>query len=170
GREAPALTRPNQSAMSLRQDDSCSFEYLVGAARQGQRHVDAERLGGFEVDEELDLGCLLDRQLGGLLALDKPAGMDSCPAVCVPNVRSVAHQTAGRRELAPFVDCRHPVVDGYGGELFAMAGEKRLRADDESACSQFDHLCEDTFEVTFAAGIEDMELQPKGVSCRQHLT
>src|SRR5262249_17536688 len=69
-----------------------------------------------------------------------------------------------------FVDCRHPVVDGYGGELFAMAGEKRLRADDESACSQFDHLCEDTFEVTFAAGIEDMELQPKGVSCRQHLT
>src|SRR5262249_26138122 len=69
-----------------------------------------------------------------------------------------------------FVDCRHPVVDGYGGELFAMAGEKRLRAHDESACSQIDHLCQDTLEVTFAAGIEDMEVQPKGVSCRQHLT
>jgi hypothetical protein len=25
GREAPALTRPNRSAISLRQDDSCSF-------------------------------------------------------------------------------------------------------------------------------------------------
>src|SRR5262245_24615527 len=51
-----------------------------------------------------------------------------------------------------------------------MAGEKRLGTDHEAACSQFDQPCEDTIEVTFAAGIEDMELQPKGVSCRQHLT
>ena len=51
-----------------------------------------------------------------------------------------------------------------------MAGEKRLGADHESARSQFDQLCEDTIEVMFAAGIEDMEFQPKGMGCRQHLT
>jgi hypothetical protein len=34
GREAPVLTRPNRSAISLRQDDSCSFDHLVGAGEQ----------------------------------------------------------------------------------------------------------------------------------------
>ena len=33
GREAPALTRPNRSAIPLRQNDSCSFDHLVGAER-----------------------------------------------------------------------------------------------------------------------------------------
>jgi hypothetical protein len=31
GCEAPALTRPNRSAISLRQDHSCSLDHLVGA-------------------------------------------------------------------------------------------------------------------------------------------
>jgi len=51
-----------------------------------------------------------------------------------------------------------------------MAGEKRLGPDHESACSQFDQPCKDTIEVTFAAGSEDMELQPKAMGRRQHLT
>ena len=32
------------------------FDHLVGAAEQWQRHCDAERVGGLEVDGELDLG------------------------------------------------------------------------------------------------------------------
>jgi hypothetical protein len=54
-----------------------SFDHLVGAARQRQRDRNAERLGGLEVDEELDLGCLLDRQVGWFFALKNAAGI-SC--------------------------------------------------------------------------------------------
>src|SRR5258707_4717247 len=34
GREAPALTWPNRSAISLRQDDASSFDHLVGAQQE----------------------------------------------------------------------------------------------------------------------------------------
>ena len=45
--------------------DSCSaakrilFDHLVGAAEQWQRHCDADRLGGLEVEEHLNSRALL---------------------------------------------------------------------------------------------------------------
>ena len=54
-----------------------SFKHIVGAARHGQRDGDPERLGGLEVDVQLDFRCLLDRQVAGLLALENPAGIDA---------------------------------------------------------------------------------------------
>ncbi len=37
------------------------FNYLVGAAEQWQRHCDAERPGGLEIQEQLNFRGLLDR-------------------------------------------------------------------------------------------------------------
>jgi hypothetical protein len=37
------------------------FDYLISAAEQWQRHRDAERLGGLEVDSEFNLGRLHNR-------------------------------------------------------------------------------------------------------------
>ena len=54
-----------------------SLDHLVGAADQRQRHGDAERLGGLEVDVQLDFRPLLDRQVGGFLALENPPGIDA---------------------------------------------------------------------------------------------
>ena len=45
------------------------FDHLVGAADQRQRNGEAERLGSLQVDDKLDFGGLLDRQIGRLLAL-----------------------------------------------------------------------------------------------------
>ena len=43
-----------------------SFDHLVGAREQGRRDFEAERLGGFEINHQLELGGLLDRDVGGL--------------------------------------------------------------------------------------------------------
>jgi hypothetical protein len=45
------------------------------ATEQRDRHGEAERLGGLEVDHELKSRRPLDRQIGGFLALENPTGV-----------------------------------------------------------------------------------------------
>ncbi len=56
----------------------------------------------------------------------------------------------------------HRVADRQCGELFAAAGEECIGADHERACPHLDQGCEDHVEVAFAAGVQDMNLQPEG--------
>jgi hypothetical protein len=42
------------------------FDHLVGAGNQRRRHVEAERLRHDQVNDEVELGRLLDRKIGGL--------------------------------------------------------------------------------------------------------
>ena len=48
------------------------FDHLVGAREQRRRHFEAERLGSPQIDHELELGCLDDRKVRGLLSLENP--------------------------------------------------------------------------------------------------
>src|SRR2546427_2333718 len=45
-----------------------SLDHLVGKRKQLVRHREAERLGGFEIDDQLELGRLFDRKLAGICA------------------------------------------------------------------------------------------------------
>jgi hypothetical protein len=50
---------------------------LVGAREERLWHGEAERLGGLEIDDQLDPGALVDRQIGGFLTLEDPSGVPS---------------------------------------------------------------------------------------------
>jgi hypothetical protein len=47
-----------------------SFNRLVEAREQHRRNVEPQRLRGLEIDHKLELGRLLNRQVGGLLPLE----------------------------------------------------------------------------------------------------
>ena len=60
-----AAAAPPSSVMNSRRS---SFDHLVGASEQRRRHVNAECLRGFEVDDQLQPSGLLNGEITGLLA------------------------------------------------------------------------------------------------------
>ena len=47
-----------------------SFDHLVGGSLQRQRHGDAKRLRGLEIDDELEFGRLLHRKVAGFFTFE----------------------------------------------------------------------------------------------------
>src|SRR5262249_720718 len=66
------------------------FDYLVGDLLKMQRHVNTKCLGGLNIDHQLELRGLLDRQVGGLLTLENPTGVGSIQAMRIRKTASVA--------------------------------------------------------------------------------
>jgi hypothetical protein len=56
----------------------CEVHHSITSSAESEqrcRHLDAERFGGFQVDDEREPGRLHDRQIGGLGALGDAAGI-----------------------------------------------------------------------------------------------
>jgi len=61
-------SRPQHHKPTYAAQQKKLLDHLAGAREQHWRHVEAERFGRLQVENELELGRLLDRQIGGLLA------------------------------------------------------------------------------------------------------
>ena len=76
------------------------FDHQVGAAEQRQRYGKTECVGGFQIDNQFDLGSLLDWKISRLLPLEDPAGVCSEQTVRLLEIGSVAHESANDWKLA----------------------------------------------------------------------
>src|SRR5262245_2313953 len=148
--------------------DSCSaakkkslFDQLVGDGEHARRNGEAKRPGSLEVDHELELGRLQDRQVGGFFALENPARVDAALAIGFGKAGSVAHQTASCGELAPFIDRRHRVADSQHDKLLALAVEEWRGGDEECPGALSDDGRERGVEIVFRIGAHDNELHPQ---------
>src|SRR6266852_3880581 len=107
------------------------FDHLVGEREDLWRNFEPQSPRGLEVDDELELGDLLDGQIDGLLALENPAGVDACLAVRLRNAAAIAHQAAGDGEVARLKDRRGRVAEGQVDKPFTPADEERVGTDHE---------------------------------------
>src|SRR5438132_7944920 len=83
-----------------------SFDHLVGSSKKRVRHGQAKRLGGLDVDGQLELGRLLDREVGGLLALEVAIDIGCGAAEQIGSLNSVGAQASAADELRNRIDCR----------------------------------------------------------------
>src|SRR5262249_30077680 len=65
------------SAMGQKRTSRRLFDHLIGTVLHRLRHGNAERLGGLEVDEQLDFRDLLDGQISRLVAPKYSSGKDA---------------------------------------------------------------------------------------------
>src|SRR5438874_9405279 len=80
------------------QPDSCTsaklFDHLDGLLEQRGRHGEAERLGRLHIDDQLEFGRLLNRQIGRLGAFENLIDVAACTAEQIGYVGTVYDQSA----------------------------------------------------------------------------
>src|SRR4029453_10939490 len=81
-----------------------SFDDLVGALLKQRRHVEAERLGGLEVDHQLELDRGLDWKLARFCALEDAIDIRRRGPKIIDQVISVGQQGADCSELTVRID------------------------------------------------------------------
>jgi len=82
-----------------RRETASLFDHFVRADHEGQRHVDAERFGGFEVDDQLESRRLLDGEIGGFGALEDLVYIHRAASKQVVDVRAIGEETAAATRL-----------------------------------------------------------------------
>src|SRR5580704_14499229 len=85
------------------------LDHLIRPLQERRRDREAEGLGGLEVDDELELGGLLDGKVAGFRALEDAVDVSCGSSKVVRDVRSVCEQSTSRNEVALGVDRRQPI-------------------------------------------------------------
>src|SRR6266567_3758733 len=92
-------SRPKASVTNMRRSQRPLSDQLICPKQERLRDRQPEGLGGLEVDDELELAGLLDRQVGGLRALEDLVHESSRAPLQVEIVCAIGHKTAGLRVL-----------------------------------------------------------------------
>src|SRR5262249_34041353 len=98
-----------------------SFNYLVGNREQLVWNLEAKRLRGFEVDDQLEFHRLLDWQVGWPFAFENPAGVDTGKAICIDEIGSVTDQPTCGDEFTKLVAGGNCVAGRRRNQLIASA-------------------------------------------------
>src|SRR5262249_13995683 len=142
-----------------------SLDPRVGTGEQCWRYVESKSIRCLDIYDELNFGRVLHRQVGGLLALENPPGIDRRLAVRIRQVGAITHEATSQDILPPGVDRRHPGTRRKRYYSFSLTVEKRFTGDKECISTRLRRRCESRFELVFGAGVEDLELEPHCSCC-----
>src|SRR5262245_47314567 len=121
-------------AVSNRSKPNSLFDHLIGADQHRCGKLDAEPLGGLEVDDEFEFDGPLDREIGWRGALQDLIHESRRARIEVRKIHSVVHQRAGfRLRLEP--DHRQAVLQRELSHLLGEGNKPRVVNGHESPTS-----------------------------------
>jgi hypothetical protein len=83
----PVAELGGRTPLAARDNTGSLLSHLVCDGQQRFRDGEAERFGGFEVDDQFEFGwLLLDRQIGRFLAFENAPGIDASLVVPTPRL------------------------------------------------------------------------------------
>src|SRR6516162_4883341 len=133
-----------------------SLDHLVGEGEQLVWNLEAERLGGLEIDHQLELGWLHHRQVGGFLAFENAPHIDPSLAIAVRVIGSVADEATRGHEFPLKIHHWDRITRCQFDKLIPPGGKEWIGADDERAGMLLHHGREGRIDVGFrAAGEHD---------------
>jgi hypothetical protein len=142
-----------------------SFDYLVGTQQQCDRNIVADRMCSLEIDDELEIGRLLDRNVG---RLDAPQRFDDHPRRLAEDARqasAISYQATFFCHFGPFVYGREPQLGG-ALENEAAVGDQQPRRQNvnRSGAGHFD-LVHRRLDVLGRADGKNCELDAARSAC-----
>src|SRR5215831_3929736 len=150
------------ATIRLSQQHSCSFDHLIGEREQPVWNLEAERLRGLEVDDQLEFGRHQHGQVGRFFALEDAARVNTGLAKGIRKAGAVADEAAGRGEFAPRIHCRYSVVFSKSHEPFAPASEEWGGDNNDCVGPQLRESGKATVELAFDAGLNNVDFLPEG--------
>src|SRR5215831_149321 len=117
-----------------------SFDHLVGAGEQGRWHVEVQCLGGRDIDDEVEFGRLLDRDVAWLRSVQYFVHKIAGAAKQVWIIWSVRHQTSRFDEL-PYICDRWQSRDvGQGVDANPINVQERIGSNIKRLRAVFESL------------------------------
>src|SRR5215813_10606127 len=149
---------------AAQQKDSL-FDNQVSAAKQRKRYGKAEGLGGFQIDDQLDLGGLLNWKIGRLLPLENSAGVYAEQTVRLLEIGSVAHETAGDRKLAERIYGWYCMAGRQLDQPITLGQKKYFTAYHKCTYPLTAKDLESRFDLAGTTGIQNHQARAEG-TCR----
>src|SRR5262245_50950336 len=147
---------------SVRLDGARSLDHLIRPRQHCGRDRQPELTGGLEVDDQLELARLLDRQVGGLRALEDLVHEGRRAALQIEIVCPINHETVSLYVLRYPMHRRQARLRGTVCDLFAqIQAEDGVIEDHERVRSFPGHRSEGAVELLRAPRLQDLKPYPQ---------
>src|SRR5207245_5241188 len=133
------------------------FEHVVGPQQECLLDREAERLGGLQVDDQLELRRLLDREVGRLGPLENLVSVDGGTPEAFGDVWRVGHEAAGLRELPGPKDGRQLVLLRKVRDESSVSRRQRIEEHREGIWSLLLKHCERACQVVSVPHLHELE-------------